>query len=173
MTRPRVLLRRRFEIGQPNYMLGGRKRTQWLAVISLVSLIACGDEVQRSARSAAAPSTSLSIPQSPVRALAPTATIYRVGNGVTAPHLISKTNPTIPEKCKMSLYEGAFIFEASISETGEVGGIRTIRKPNLTPSCPELEEICRRAVASWRYKPAIRDGKPVPVYLTISVMFHP
>lgn len=73
----------------------------------------------------------------------------------------------------MSLYEGAYIFEASISETGEVRDIRTIRRPKLTPSCPELEEVCRRAVSAWRYEPALRFGKPVPVYLTISVLFHP
>jgi outer membrane biosynthesis protein TonB len=80
---------------------------------------------------------------------------------------------TFPKKCKMSQYEGAFIFEATITETGDVSEVQTTLRPKLTPPCPELEEACRHAISSWKYEPAKRDGKPVSVYLTISVLPHP
>jgi homoserine dehydrogenase len=63
-----------------------------------------------------------------------------------------------------------YVFEAIISEAGVVSHVRTVRKADITPEWPELEEACRQAVLSWRYKPAVAQGKPVPVYLTVSVL---
>jgi hypothetical protein len=152
--------------------LGGTKRRWWLhgAVAALV-VLACRADPQR-ATGATPTATSARSSPSPSPAPSPTATVYRVGDGTTAPRLTSKFEVEIPEKCRKSAVEGAFIFEATITAAGRVSDIRTVQRAKLTPACPEVEEACRNAISRWVYEPAIRNGEPVPVYLTISVGFH-
>jgi TonB family protein len=35
-----------------------------------------------------------------------------------------------------------------------------------------LDEQAVRAIRTWRFKPAMKDGRAVPVYATIEVHFH-
>jgi outer membrane biosynthesis protein TonB len=133
---------------------------------------ACRGELSHSSTTPAPTVSHAATAPSP--ALEPTAipTPYRVGDGVTAPRLKKRAEFTIPEVCKKSEYEGVFIFEATITEAGRVTDLHTIRSPKLTPACPELERACRNAISTWTYDPAIRDGKPVSVYLAITVRLH-
>jgi TonB family protein len=68
--------------------------------------------------------------------------------------------------------QGIGIFEMTIDESGSVSAIRTINRPLFDPPCPAFEESYRAALSKWKYKPATRDGKPVAVYLTMTVHFH-
>jgi outer membrane biosynthesis protein TonB len=34
---------------------------------------------------------------------------------------------------------------------------------------PEMDEAARAAFSQWRFKPAVRDGKPVPVEILIGI----
>jgi hypothetical protein len=143
-----------------------------LVQVGVTMILACGPRFDGPGKARPSPIPTVLVAPSPAPTPTVTPTIYRVGEGVTAPHLTSKLEIKIPDKCRMSEYAGAFIFEATITETGEVRDIQTTRRPKLTPPCPELEEECRRALSGWKYGPALRDGKPVPVYLTISILLH-
>ena len=61
------------------------------------------------------------------------------------------------------------MFEAVIDETGAVRDIRTLRKPRFKPPCPEFEGRCRATLSTWKYKPAMHNGKPIAVYLSVAV----
>jgi hypothetical protein len=78
----------------------------------------------------------------------------------------------IPADCRGASFSGIFIFEAIIDRDGTVRDIRTIRRPDFDPPCPHIENAYRRAIAQCRYQPGTLNGKPVPVYLTVTGLLH-
>ena len=42
----------------------------------------------------------------------------------------------------------------------------------VTKSVPLLDQAALDAVASWRYRPTLVDGVPVPVLMTVTVRFR-
>jgi protein TonB len=87
-----------------------------------------------------------------------------VGGPVSAPTLVRRVDPIVPGEARRRIVGGSpVVIVAVISETGEV------TQPRIVQSNPALDEAALRAVRQWRYRPALRDGKPVPAYLTITV----
>jgi hypothetical protein len=148
--------------------LGDTKFVGWLTA-SLVLAISCQREPTKALLPTGVPP---SVVPSQVAQLVPTAAIYKVGGDVTAPTVLSPVRPDTPEKCKMTTVIGVFIFEETITETGDVVDVKTLKAPELKPPCPELEEACKKAILASKYKPAMRGGQPVAVYLTTTVLFH-
>jgi len=105
-----------------------------------------------------------------VRSPTPVSEVYRVGGEVKAPRIIGQMNLPIPERCRThhKFSDTIFVYEAVITEVGEVRSIKTLKKPTITPPCPEWEEKQVEALSHWRFEPATRKGKPVAVMLTIS-----
>ena len=88
----------------------------------------------------------------------------RVGGPVTAPVLIRRVEPIIPESTRRrSIDASPVVVEAVITETGEVARLKVVR------SNPPFDAAVIRAVSQWRYRPALLDGKPVSVYLTVTL----
>jgi len=88
----------------------------------------------------------------------------RVGGPVTAPVLIRRVEPVLPEGARRGIVGGSpVVVEAVITETGEVTRMKVIR------SNPPFDAAVVRAVSQWRYRPAQLDGRPVPVYLTVTL----
>ena len=50
---------------------------------------------------------------------------------------------------------------------------KTDQKPDdaLREYCPMFAAAAEKALGQWRYEPALKDGKPVAVYYTVSVDF--
>ena len=108
------------------------------------------------------PDTSASLSSAPLR----------VGGDVIAPIESRRVQPVFPDRCTSSRFEGLFIFEAVISASGRISGLRTLRTAAAVPPCPEAELAVRAALAQWQYRPATYRGQPVAVYLTITVYPH-
>ena len=90
--------------------------------------------------------------------------------GATEPIQLSGANPAFPEIARDRHFSGSmFVFEALIDESGNVGNVRTLRMPKITPPTPEVEQACIAAIRAWKYRPATFRGKPVPALLTVSV----
>jgi TonB family protein len=86
---------------------------------------------------------------------------------VEAPVPIKKTTPAYPETARQALVQGIVELKCVIRKTGDVGSCSVIK--SLSPEC-DGEAI--RAVSQWQYTPTKVKGKPVAVYLNISVQFH-
>ncbi|MRR11125.1 hypothetical protein EG835_01230 [bacterium] len=108
------------------------------------------------------PDTSASLSSAPLR----------VGGYVIAPIETRRVQPVFPDRCTSSRFQGPFIFEAVISASGRISGLRTLRTAAASPPCPEAEPAVREALAQWQYKPATYRGQAVAVYLTITVSPH-
>lgn len=93
--------------------------------------------------------------------------ILRPGGDVQAPVLLERVEPDYPEAARRARLEGTVFLEAIITAAGAVEDIRLLRPVN-----PLLDQAAERAVARWRYRPATLNGRPVRVYLTVTVDFR-
>ena len=72
-----------------------------------------------------------------------------------------------PDSMRGSGIQGTILLEAIVSQSGCTDSVRVIRKLN-----PELDEIAKASLNSWKLKPATKDGKPVKVIVQIEVSFR-
>lgn len=90
--------------------------------------------------------------------------------GVTEPAIIesSKTLPRYPELARRARLEGSVILQAVIQTDGAVGSLKVLHvsRPRLG-----FEEAAVAAVSRWRYRPGTQHGRPVAVYLTVTIDF--
>ena len=89
--------------------------------------------------------------------------VYRVGGGVELPRRLE--TPQYPKEAQAAGIQGVVIAELVVSDAGVVTDARVLR------SIPMLDEPALKAVRQWRFEPAIVDGKPVPVRMTVTVNF--
>jgi TonB family protein len=92
--------------------------------------------------------------------------VRRVRAHVVAPRLQKKVEPVYPESSRKAGEEGSSIFEAVIGREGCVRDLRLIQS-----SAPVLDLSGMEAISHWKYGPATLDGKPVRVYLTVTVTY--
>jgi TonB family protein len=92
---------------------------------------------------------------------------YRLGNGVTAPVLLSKRDPEYSEEARAAKYQGTVLLAVEVGPNGKASSIRVMRGLGLG-----LNEKAIEAVDQWRFKPGQKDGKPVTVLCTIEVNFR-
>lgn len=93
--------------------------------------------------------------------------IKTVGGGVTQPKLIHPVDPTYPERVRKEKVTGQVVVQAVIEKNGTVTRASVVR-----PVHPGLDAAALEAVRQWRYEPARQNGKPVAVYMTITVDFR-
>ena len=99
--------------------------------------------------------------------LPPPTGVLRVGNGVSAPTLLSRVSPAYSEEARQAKLEGAVVLKVQISPEGKAIHMRVIRPLGLG-----LDEKAMEAVAQWRFRPGQKDGHPVTVEAQIEVDFR-
>ena len=92
---------------------------------------------------------------------------YRVGGGVSAPALISKIEPEYSEEARKAKFQGAVILSIVVDERGIARDIRIVRALGLG-----LDEKAIEAVQKWKFRPGVKDGRPVPVTAQVEVNFR-
>ncbi|MEA2558908.1 MAG: hypothetical protein QOH06_412 [Acidobacteriota bacterium] len=105
---------------------------------------------------------SVSLAQEP----APAGPPYRVGGNVTRPEKVSGEPPAYTIEARKARVQGVVIVEAVIDEQGNVMDAKVLK--GLPAG---LDEATLEAVRSWKFDPARMDGKPVPVYYTLTVNY--
>ena len=76
-------------------------------------------------------------------------------------------DPIYPEAARSARVSGVVILEASIDVQGRVSDVRVLR------SIPLLDRAALDAVRQWEYAPALLNGAPVPVIMTVTMQFLP
>jgi protein TonB len=98
-------------------------------------------------------------------AVAPPAPV-RLHLGIEPPRKIADVPPVYPSVARMAHVAGMVILEAVIDARGNVASVQVLR------SSPLLDQAAIDAVRQWRYTPALLNGQPVPVVVTITVRFQ-
>ncbi len=89
----------------------------------------------------------------------------RLHSGIEAPQKIANVAPVYPAIAMAAHIQGIVILETTIDETGKVVDARILR------SVPALDQAALEAVRQWRYRPALLNGVPIPVIMTVTVRF--
>ena len=94
----------------------------------------------------------------------------RLSEGVTAPVRVVEVTPTYPEReAPCGAPSPVWIGEISIDQAGDVAEVRTVQPIRCDPPWPEWEDAIPAAIRQWKYEPAVRGGKPVPVVITVRI----
>jgi len=93
--------------------------------------------------------------------------VFRVGGGVSAPQLIHRVDPEYSEEARKAKHQGTVELYVEVEPDGRAHKIVVRRSLGLG-----LDEKAIEAVRLWKFRPAMRDGKPVTVGALVTVHFR-
>ncbi len=89
----------------------------------------------------------------------------RLHPGMTAPVKVADAAPGYPAIARIAHIQGVVILEAVLDVEGRVDSVRVLR------SIAQLDRSAVDAVKRWRFTPALLNGQPVSVVMTVTVNF--
>ncbi len=92
--------------------------------------------------------------------------VYLAGGDVSAPVLVKQVKPQYTQEAMRARVQGVVTLECVVQPDGSVGEARVTKALN-----PGLDEEALKAVRQWRFKPGLKDGKSVPVRITLEMTF--
>src|SRR5262249_40915209 len=92
---------------------------------------------------------------------------FKVGGGVTAPTLLYKKEPEYSEEARKAKYSGTVTLYVEVDTSGRATNIRVLHSLGLG-----LDEKAIEAVKQWKFRPGMKDGRPVTVQASIEVNFR-
>jgi protein TonB len=103
---------------------------------------------------------------------------YRVGRGISVPHVKHAPDPSYDEAARQAKLQGTTVLIAIITTKGTTSAISVQRSlgsglnEKLQPLGHALDQRAVDAVSKWRFEPARFQGRPVPVAINIEVNFR-
>src|SRR5579863_394677 len=84
----------------------------------------------------------------------------RVGNGITAPRVISSPNPSYSERARKGKIQGAITLSLVVDADGKPTDVAVV-----LPLGEGLDETALQTVKTWRFQPGTntKDGQPVQI----------
>jgi protein TonB len=105
-------------------------------------------------------------PGEPTATGTPTRRPLRVGRDVdTPPKKIFEVKPIYPEDAMAAKVQGVVLLDVTLGADGNVKGLRLVK------SVPLLDQAAMDAVNQWQFEPALLNGVPVEVEMTITINF--
>jgi TonB family protein len=127
----------------------------------------------------APPQAPSPLPEAPSTAGAPDAPgIYTVGNGVTAPRVVFAPEPEFSEEARKHKISGNVLVSLVVGVDGKPSDIKVTKSigevlaPKSKKVALSLDEKALEAVRQYRFEPAMFEGHPVPVRLTVAINFQ-
>lgn len=111
-------------------------------------------------------SAGTAISQPPDASLAGRGRWQRIEAPIEAPVVTSRVEPRYPDNYRKAGVAGIVILEAAISDKGDVEQTNVIKSV-----APGLDMAAAEAVRQWKFKPAMKNGKPVPVLFNLTINF--
>ena len=86
--------------------------------------------------------------------------------GITPPKATKSPDPEYPDLPPDTEPRGVVVMLIGVDTRGRVGPVHVVRS-----SAQVFEQSAVTTVKTWRFKPAKKDGKPVPVQITVEMSF--
>jgi protein TonB len=86
---------------------------------------------------------------------------------VSNPIPLFKIDPEYSEEARKAKYSGTVVLYIEVDTTGHARNLRVVKGIGLG-----LDEKAMEAVNKWRFKPGMKDGKPVVVAAHVEVNFR-
>ena len=94
--------------------------------------------------------------------------VMRPGNGVTLPVVVHEVKPDYTPEAKAKKIQGDVQLAVVVLATGDVGDV------SVSKSLDDKYGLDQQAIIAakqWKFRPGTKDGKPVPVAVTIEMTF--
>jgi protein TonB len=92
---------------------------------------------------------------------------YHPGGGISTPKIIYSVDPEFSDEARRAKYQGIVVISLIVDAQGNPQHVRVIRNLGMG-----LDEKAVEAVKQYKFKPALMQGKPVPVEINIEVNFQ-
>ncbi len=92
---------------------------------------------------------------------------YSIGGDVSGPIAIYKPEPMYSEEARKAKYQGTVVLWIVVGADGSVSNVRVVKPLGLG-----LDEKAVETVRTWKFKPCMRNSKPVPCNVSVEVGFH-
>jgi TonB family protein len=93
--------------------------------------------------------------------------VSRVGKGISPPKAVHSPDPEYPESARELRFQGVVVLSCIVTKEGEASDLEIVRPAGLG-----LDEKAVETVRTWRFNPAMKNGDPVAVKISIEVAFH-
>jgi protein TonB len=93
--------------------------------------------------------------------------LFHIGGGVSMPVVLYKPDPEFSEEARKAKFSGNVLVYLYIEPDGTPSHVRVVRGVGMG-----LDEKALEAVRKYRFKPAMKDGKPVRADLYVEVNFQ-
>ena len=93
--------------------------------------------------------------------------VVSLGGGVSAPRPIYDPEPEYSEEARLAKFQGDVLLWVVVGPDGKTRDVRVQRSVGMG-----LDEKAVAAVRTWRFQPAMKDGRPVAVQVSIQVTFR-
>jgi len=100
-------------------------------------------------------------------ALADGTPLARIGDGVSAPVALNTVVAQYSDQAQKADYQGVCLVQVIVDAQGNPQNPRIVRALGMG-----LDEKAIEAVRKYKFKPAMRNGTPVPVMITVEVNFR-
>lgn len=95
-------------------------------------------------------------------------TVYRAGDGVTLPIVVKNVKPTYTKAAMDAGIQGSVRLKTVVQADGDVGDVQVTLSLDTEYG---LDQQAINAAKEWKFKPGTKDGKPVPVEITLEMTF--
>jgi periplasmic protein TonB len=92
--------------------------------------------------------------------------VYHVGGGISAPTAVSTPDPAYTEEARKNKTQGVCVLWLIVDSTGRPRNIKVVRGLGQGLDAKAIE-----AVQQWHFNPALKDGHPVDVQISVEVGF--
>ncbi len=93
--------------------------------------------------------------------------VFHVGGGISAPQAIATPDPDYTDEARKAKREGTCILGLIVDTAGNPRDIRVVRGLGYGLDAKAID-----AVRQWRFEPAMKEGKPVNVQISVEVSFR-
>jgi TonB family protein len=104
----------------------------------------------------------------PMTATGQSSRVYKPDEGVTLPSVVREVKPGYTPEAKAHKIQGSVRMGVVVLASGEVGDVRITKSLDAEHG---LDQQAIKAAKQWKFKPGMKDGKPVAVEVTIEMTF--
>jgi TonB family protein len=94
--------------------------------------------------------------------------VYDPGPGITLPVVVKEVKPQYTRAAMQAKIQGSVWLACVVSETGLISDVKVSKSLDIEHG---LDQAAIDAARQWEFKPAQKDGKAVPVRVTIELTF--
>ena len=104
----------------------------------------------------------------PMTAVTAQSKVYKSGDGVSLPSVLREVKPGYTREAMQEKIQGSVWLSVVVLESGDVGDVQVTRSLDAEYG---LDAEAVKAAKQWKFRPGMKEGKPVAVEVTIELTF--